>query len=38
MWRAWFRNPSTGRLVKFESAQTFNTIDGARYDYEDATK
>ena len=37
-WRAWFRNPTTERLVKFVSAYVFNTIEGARNDYEKATR
>lgn len=37
-WRAWFRNPVTGRLVKFESAKSFSDIMFARNDYMKATR
>lgn len=37
-WRAWFRNPVTERLVKFESDGFFSTIKEAREDYLKATK
>jgi len=38
MWRAWFRNPETERLVKFESARYFSKIEEAKEDYEKATR
>lgn len=37
-WKAWFRNPETERLVKFESDGYFDTIKEAREDYLQATK
>ena len=37
-WRAWFRNPVTERLVKFESAKTFSDIIFAQNDYLKATR
>lgn len=37
-WKAYFRNPVTERLVKFESARFFDTIKEARDDYNEATK
>ena len=36
-WRAWFRNPDTDRLVKFESAFYFDNIEAAQKDYMQAT-
>lgn len=36
-WRAWFRNPETGRLVKFESGRQFETLLMAKKDYSKAT-
>ena len=38
MWRAWFRNPATERLVKFESDEVFDTIALAKQDYCKATR
>lgn len=37
-WRAWFRNPATDRLVKFESARVFLDILAAQQDYTKATR
>lgn len=37
-WRAWFRNPATDRLVKFESARVFIDILAAKNDYSKATR
>lgn len=37
-WRAWFRNPATDRLVKFESARVFLDILAAQRDYTNATR
>lgn len=37
-WRAWFRNPATDRLVKFESGRVFGDIVLAKADYTRATK
>lgn len=37
-WKAYFRNPETERLVKFESAQFFPRLKDAREDYYEATK
>lgn len=37
-WKAYFRNPETDRLVKFESAQVFPRMKDARDDYYEATK
>lgn len=36
-WKAWFRNPDTERLVRFESDGYFDTIQKAREDYLQAT-
>lgn len=38
MWTAYFRNPATGRLVKFESDGTFATMLMAQADYDRATR
>lgn len=38
MWRAYFRNPVTDRLVKFESDKTFATMLMAQADYDRATR
>lgn len=35
-WRAWFRNPDTERLVKFEAGRQFATIIMAKEDYRKA--
>ena len=37
-WKAWFRNPLTERLVKFESDGFFSTIKEAKEDYLKATR
>lgn len=37
-WKAWFRNPETERLVKFESDGYFKRLKDARDDYYEATR
>lgn len=37
-WKAWFRNPETERLVKFESDGYFPKLKDARDDYYEAIK
>lgn len=37
-WKAWFRNPETDRLVKFESDGYFPKLKEARDDYYEAIK
>lgn len=37
-WKAYFRNPVTDRLVKFESGRFFENIKDAQKDYHEATK
>ena len=37
-WRAWFRNPATERLVKFESSTDFCSLLSAQDDYRKATR